>query len=98
MLDDVEAVLSEPAFLTEVDGESTIAKHSAKRRPEAIDIEAIGGNCLPGEVAASAKAADISDKRETHPFWGAIIELRGPPIPAKNFPRLLDKLRPQFCT
>jgi hypothetical protein len=26
MLDDVEAVLSEPAFLTEVDGESTIAK------------------------------------------------------------------------
>src|SRR4029078_1852937 len=60
MFDKVEVVPAEPTVLTVVNGERAIADHCVERSSEAMDVEAVGSDHLPGEVAASAEAADIS--------------------------------------
>ena len=60
MFDKVKGVLSEPAILTKVDGERAITDHDMNRSFDAMDVEAVGPDYLPGEVAASAEAADIA--------------------------------------
>jgi hypothetical protein len=60
MFDKVEIVPAEPAILTVVNGERTITNHCVERSSEAMDVEAVGSDHLPGEVATSAEAADIA--------------------------------------
>src|SRR5262245_42736408 len=60
MLDDVEAVLSVAAVLTIVHGQRAVTDHGVQRRAEAVDVETVGSNRLPGEIAAGAEAADIA--------------------------------------
>ena len=64
MLHDVEGVLAEPTIFTEINGQRAVADNSVQRRTETIDIEAVGGNCLPGELAASAEPTDIPYERK----------------------------------
>ena len=59
MLHDVQGVLAEPTVFTEINGERAVADNRVQRRTEAIDIEAVGGNRLPGELAAGAEPTDI---------------------------------------
>jgi hypothetical protein len=60
MLHIVNAIFAEPAILAEVYGERAIADDSVERSSETMDLEAIGSDHLPGEVAAGAEAADIA--------------------------------------
>ena len=60
MLHIVNAIFPEPAILTKVYGERAIADHSVEWSSEAMDVEAVGSDHLPGKVAASAEATDIA--------------------------------------
>jgi transposase len=60
MFDKVEVVPSETAILAKIDGERAIAEHRVEGSSEAMYVEAVGADHLPGEVAASAEAADIA--------------------------------------
>ena len=64
MLNDVKAVLSEPAVLAEIDRKRAVADHRVEWRPEAIDIEAIRGDGLPRKFAPGAKTSNISYERK----------------------------------
>ena len=60
MLHIVNAIFTEPAILAKVYGERAITDDSVERSSEAINVKAVGSDHLPGEVAASAEAADIA--------------------------------------
>src|SRR5678815_5856901 len=60
MLHKIDGVPSEAAILAKVDGERAIADHRVERSSEAMDVEAVGPDHLPGEVTASTEAADIT--------------------------------------
>ena len=60
MLHIVNGIFPEPAILAEVDGERAIADDSVEWSSETMDVEAVGSDHLPGEVAASAEATDIA--------------------------------------
>jgi hypothetical protein len=60
MLHIVNAILTEPAILTKVNGERAITNHDMNRSFDAMDVEAVGSDHLPGEVATSAEAAHIA--------------------------------------
>jgi hypothetical protein len=59
MFDKVEVVPAEPVVLAVVNGERAITDDCVERSSEAIDVEAVGSDHLPGEVAASAEAAAV---------------------------------------
>ena len=56
MLHDVEGVLSKSAILAEIDSKRAIADDDTDA---IIKIEAVGGDRLPRELAASAETTDI---------------------------------------
>lgn len=60
MLHEVEALLSVPAGLTIVDVKRAVTDDRVQRFAEAIDIETISADHLPGEVAAGAETANIA--------------------------------------
>ena len=64
MLHDVQGVLAEPTILTEINGKRAVADNCVQRRTETIDIEAVGGDRLPGELASGAETTDIPYKRK----------------------------------
>ena len=64
MLHDVQGVLAEPAVLTEIDGKRAVADNCVQRCTEAIDIEAVGGNCLPRKFTTGAETTDVPYKAE----------------------------------
>src|SRR4029078_13690001 len=60
MLHIVNAIFPEPAILTKVYGERAITDHDMQRGFDAMDVEAVGSDHLPGEVPANAEAAHIA--------------------------------------
>ena len=60
MLHIVNAIFTEPAILAKVDGERAITDDSVERSSEAVNVKAVGSDHLPGEVAASTEATDIT--------------------------------------
>ena len=70
MLHHVQGVLAEPTIFAEINGKRAVADNQVQRRTEAIDIEAVGGNCLPRKFAAGTEPTDIPYKRSSLP--GAI--------------------------
>src|SRR6476619_4083459 len=68
----VNAIFPEPAILTKVYGERAITDHQMKWIFEAMDVEAVGPDHLPREVAASAEAADIAFEHKLL-VWGNLM-------------------------
>jgi hypothetical protein len=64
MLHDVEAVPSEPAALTIIDGQRAVTEIRVERDAENGGVKAIDPDDLPGELAAGAEAADIAFEAE----------------------------------
>ena len=64
MLHDVQGVLAKPALLTEINGKRAIAENQVQRCTQAIDVKAVGGNCLPGKFTSGAKTTDVSYQRK----------------------------------
>jgi hypothetical protein len=64
MLDDVEGVLAESTILAEIDSKRAIADNGVQRCTEAVDIEAIGSDRLPGEFATGAETANVAYEAE----------------------------------
>ena len=60
MLHDVQGVLAEPTVLAEIDGKCAVADNGVERRTEAIDIEAVGGNCLPRKFTPGTETTDVA--------------------------------------
>ena len=60
MLHEIEAIFAEAPVLAVIHSKCAITDHGAKRRAKTIDVEAIGREGLPGEVAPDAKTADIA--------------------------------------
>ena len=71
MLHDVQCVPAEPAVLTEINGKRAVADNCVQRCTKAIDIEAVGGNCLPRKFTTGAETTDVAFKAEA-PLPGAI--------------------------
>ena len=68
MLDNVDGIRAKPPARTEIYGQRAIANHRVECLAEAINIEAICGDGLPGKFAASTEASDIADKRKLSVF------------------------------
>src|SRR4029079_3375919 len=64
MLHDVQGVLAKPALLTEINGKGAIAENQVQRCAQAIDVKAVGGNCLPGKFTPGAESTDIPYERK----------------------------------
>ena len=64
MLHDVESIFAKPAFLTEINGKGAIAENQMQRCPQAIDVKAVGGDCLPGEFTPRAEPTDVPNERK----------------------------------
>jgi hypothetical protein len=64
MLHDVEGVLAEPTVFAEIDGKCAVADNRVQWCTEAIDVEAVGGDCLPRKFTPGAETTDIAYKAE----------------------------------
>ena len=67
MLHDVQGVLAKPTILTEINGKRAVADNHVQRCTQAIDIEAVGGNCLPRKLTTGAETTDVPYKRKLSP-------------------------------
>ena len=72
MLHIVNAIFTEPTILAKVDGERAIAYDSVEWSSETMDVEAVGSDHLPGEVATNAEAAHIAFEHKLL-VWGDLM-------------------------